>query len=185
MFRGDAERLPVRDCPAEDECRRIETINVEYLLGVATGGFWIGRLVDRLRAPSITYQYLQLGVAGIALLGIALFGSLPGLALFGLATLRTSSWSIALVDGLLAAIIIVPPTILIGASLPLAAQLLGGNVPRRGRELGTALAWVASPTASRSSSEGSAAIAASTRSSSHASHFFMIARFFSIIGSSA
>lgn len=115
-----------------------------YLLGVAIGGFWIGRFIDRLRAPSIAYQHLQLGVAGMALLGVALFGSLPALALFGFATLGTSASGIASVDSLLAAIIIVPPTILIGASLPVAARLLGigVSVPRRGRELGTALAWV-------------------------------------------
>ncbi len=113
-----------------------------YLLGLSIGGFWIGRYVGSLTRPEIAFQHLQLGVMAAAIAGVALFEFLPGLALYGLAELGISPASIALVNGTIAAIIILPPAVMIGASLPVAARLLQGPTSRRGRELGTALALI-------------------------------------------
>ncbi len=113
-----------------------------YLLGLAVGGLWIGRRIGRIERPVATFQHLQIGVAVAAIAGVGLFGFLPGFALFGFSQLGTSRWSIAVVNGVLAAIVILPPTVLIGASLPVAARLLERPVPRRGRELGTALGLI-------------------------------------------
>ena len=113
-----------------------------YLLGLTLGGLWIGRYLGRLQRPVVVFQHLQLGVAATALAGTALFGFLPSLALFGFAQLGTSPRSIAVINGIVAAAVILPPTVFIGASLPVAARLMEQRVPRRGRELGTALALV-------------------------------------------
>ena len=113
-----------------------------YLFGLALGGMWIGRYLDRLRAPVTALQHIQLAVAFAALTGIAAFPYLPTFALAGIANLGASPWAVGAVDVTVAAILVLVPTFFIGAALPVAARLMQQGPPRRGRELGTALAWV-------------------------------------------
>jgi hypothetical protein len=110
-----------------------------YLLGLALGGFLIGRSIGRMLRPAAAYQFLQLGVAGTALSGLALFGFLPSAALLGFTLLGTSPWSIATINVIVAAVVILPPTIFIGASFPVATRLMESDRPRRGSEVGLAL----------------------------------------------
>lgn len=111
-----------------------------YLLGLALGGLLIGRRLGRDQQPAKTFQYLQLSVAASALMGVALFAILPSAALFGFAWLGTAPWSIAIINAFVAAVIILPPTIFIGASFPVAARLMERGGSGRGREVGLALA---------------------------------------------
>jgi len=111
-----------------------------YLLGLALGGLLIGGRLGRDRQPAKTFQYLQLAVAASALVGMALFGVLPSAALFGFAWLGTAPWSIAVINAFVAAVVILPPTIFIGASFPVAARLMERGKSSRGREVGLALA---------------------------------------------
>ena len=111
-----------------------------YLLGLALGGLLIGGRLGRDQQPAKTFQYLQLAVAVSALMGVALFGVLPSAALFGFAWLGTAPWSIAIINAFVAAVVILPPTIFIGASFPVAARLMERGRPGRGREVGLALA---------------------------------------------
>lgn len=114
-----------------------------YILGLAAGGFWIGRYIDRLRSPAAALQHLQLAIAATSLIGIWLFGHLPTIALAGLSTLGTTPLEIALVNFAVAGLMVFAPTFLIGAALPVAARLLQRGPPERGRELGTAFGWAA------------------------------------------
>jgi len=111
-----------------------------YLLGLALGGLLIGRCLGRDRHPTKTFQYLQLAVAASTLVGMALFGVLPSAALFGFAWLGAAPWSIAVINAFVAAVVILPPTIFIGASFPVAARLMERDKSSRGREVGLALA---------------------------------------------
>lgn len=114
-----------------------------YILGLAAGGFWIGRYIDRLRSPATALQHLQLAIAATSLMGIWLFGHLPTIALAGLSSLGTTPLEIALVNFAVAGLMVFAPTFLIGAALPVAARLLQRGPPERGRELGTAFGWAA------------------------------------------
>ena len=111
-----------------------------YLAGLAIGGFLAGRLMGRIGRPAATYQFLQLGVAATALSGLAVFGLLPAAALTGFAWFGTSPASIAAINAVVAAVVILPPTIFIGAAFPVAARLMERGRVRRGREVGLALA---------------------------------------------
>ncbi len=113
-----------------------------YLAGLAIGSLWIGRYLDRLRAPATALQHIQLGVALAAVTGIAVFPYLPTVALAGFANFGASPWALGAVNALVAAILVLFPTVFLGAALPLAARLMQRGPPRRGRELGTAFAWV-------------------------------------------
>ena len=110
-----------------------------YLIGLAIGAFWVGRYLHGRNVPTALFQFLQLGVAVTALAGLAMSGVLPDLALFGFGWVGSSSFGILAVSAAAAAVIILPPTILIGATLPLGARLIEGDVPRRGWELGIVL----------------------------------------------
>lgn len=114
-----------------------------YILGLAVGGFWIGRYIDRLRSPGTTLQHLQLAIATTSLMGIWLFGHLPTIALAGFSNLGTTPLEITLVNFSVAGLMVFAPTFLIGAALPVAARLLQCGPPERGRELGTAFGWAA------------------------------------------
>lgn len=114
-----------------------------YILGLAAGGFWIGRTIDRLRSPAAALQHLQLAIAAASLMGIWLFGHLPTIALAGISSLGTTPLEIALVNFAVAGLMVFAPTFLIGAALPVAARLLQRGPPERGRELGTAFGWAA------------------------------------------
>jgi predicted membrane-bound spermidine synthase len=111
-----------------------------YLLGLAFGGFLMSRRTNWERRAGRTFWALQLSVAAMALLGAAAFGWLPSMALFGFAQLGTAPWSILAVNLLLIAAIILPPTLFIGASFPVAARLMAAARPHHGREVGIALA---------------------------------------------
>lgn len=114
-----------------------------YMLGLAAGGFWIGRYIDRLRSPATALQHLQLAIAATSLMGIWLFEHLPTIALAGLSSLGTTPLEIALVNFAVAGLMVFAPTFLIGAALPVAARLLQRGPPERGRELGTTFGWAA------------------------------------------
>ncbi len=114
-----------------------------YLLGLALGGFAMNRFSGWEVRPARAFQVLQLAIAATTLLGAGAFRWLPSVALFGYAQLGTAPGSILAVNVLLVAAIILPPTVFIGASFPVAARLLEGDRPRRGREVGLALAVTA------------------------------------------
>jgi len=120
----------------------VATVLAAYMGGLSAGAALAGRLAPRLRRPVLTYAVLELGIGGAALavpaaiagctrLAVALFGGLPeppdstglGLPLFFLG----ASFAILLV-----------PTALMGATLPLLAR----HAVRREEELGSRVAWL-------------------------------------------
>jgi len=110
-----------------------------YLLGLALGGFVTSRFAGWEARPAQTFRLLQVAIAATALLGAGIFRWLPSAALFGYAQLGTTPAGVLAVNTLLIAAIILPPTVCIGASFPVAARLLQRGRPRRGREVGLAL----------------------------------------------
>lgn len=111
-----------------------------YLLGLALGGFAMNRFSRWEVRPVRALQILQLAIAAAVLIGAGAYAWLPSVALLGFAQLGTTPASILVVNVLCIAAIILPPTVFIGASFPVAARLMEGNRPQRGREVGLALA---------------------------------------------
>lgn len=111
-----------------------------YLAGLALGAYLAGRLRWWEAQPARALQALQLAIGITVLLGASLYGRLPSAALFGFWLLGTAPWSALAVNFLLTAAVILPPTVLIGATFPVVARLMEGDRPRRGREVGLALA---------------------------------------------
>ncbi|MFN7974564.1 MAG: fused MFS/spermidine synthase [Acidobacteriota bacterium] len=115
----------------------VSTILVAFMGGLALGAFLAGRVGDRLRDPGKAYAVLELGIAALAALSIPVAAALP--ALVGRLLPRELSGA---PDVLLRFALVLPlllaPTVLMGATLPVLARYVGlGAAPDAvAREIG-------------------------------------------------
>ncbi len=101
-----------------------------YVAGLAIGSLWLARKIDKLRVPADVFSHLQIGVGILVVTGLWLFGRFPDWQLGLYQTWGTGFDTALMIDTILAAVIIVPPTILLGASFPIAARILHTGVDR-------------------------------------------------------
>jgi len=93
-----------------------------FLLGLAIGSFLFGRLADRLRRPEALLGVVQLGITVFSLLSIPALIRLPQLYVNAFPALRESWFSLELYRILLAGMVMILPTVLMGGTFPLAAR---------------------------------------------------------------
>ncbi|MCU0222948.1 MAG: fused MFS/spermidine synthase [Acidobacteria bacterium] len=94
----------------------ISTILVAYMLGLGIGGLLGGRIARRLKNGIAAYGWMELGIAVYALavpFVVGLFPSLNSALLSGM-----SFWPAALIRFVLALVVFLIPTVLMGATLP-------------------------------------------------------------------
>lgn len=93
-----------------------------YFLGMALGAWWIGRRADRLARPLAGYGVLE---AGASLLAIAITIAIPRLDALLVPVMRDleeNFLAMSLVRFAAALAVLVPPTMLLGATLPMLAR---------------------------------------------------------------
>ncbi len=105
-----------------------------YMLGLAVGSRWAARSDWLRRSPLAAYAGLELGIALYALVFPLLVGALEALypALFRL--LEGHALALSVVRFVLAFLLLLPPTFLMGASLPAMAEAIvapPGELARR------------------------------------------------------
>lgn len=107
-----------------------------FLAGIAGGSALVARGLPRARSPLRWLAVLELGVAFSVLVGVALYGRLPGLflALFG--ALSEHFWLFLAVQSAVCASIMLVPTLCLGAVLPTAAQVHARRLDALGRRVG-------------------------------------------------
>jgi len=112
------------------------TMLATYLLGLAFGGLWGGRLASRTRYPARTLGLL-VGAAGLAvLIGNRYLGTLP-LRYLRLQLSLGLDWnSSVLVKFFLAFLVMFPATFFLGAAFPVAVRAVGGGVRAAGASVG-------------------------------------------------
>lgn len=106
------------------------TVLAVFFLGLAIGSRWIGDRSARLANPLRAYGALELALAALAL------ASLPALGLAERAYdawLRGPAWAPGAVRTLLVALVLLPPTVLMGGTVPLLVRA----VVRRDGEVGS------------------------------------------------
>ena len=114
----------------------VATVVSIFLGGLGVGAFFAGRLGDRLERPLTVYGLLELGIAGYALLSpLLLMGLLPALSraagAMGLDLALLPAFRIAVATALL-----LPPTVLMGATLPVLARFYVRRIGEGGRGAG-------------------------------------------------
>lgn len=96
-----------------------------FMSGLALGSWWLGRLADRSARPARLYALLELAIAGYALLFplIVKAASLPFLAVArGYYPEHLGAVSVLRLG--LAVLLLLPPTVLMGGTLPAAVRFL-------------------------------------------------------------
>jgi spermidine synthase len=91
-----------------------------FLIGLALGSLIMARRADRVAQPLVWFGYLQLGIGLAAILMLYVFAKLPTIqSLIGVVSFRSEVASEFLAGG----VTMIVPTLLIGATFPLAARL--------------------------------------------------------------
>lgn len=94
----------------------ISTVLAAYMLGLGLGGLIGGRIASRLKHGARTYALLEIGIGVISLVVPLLLAALPTLQA---AILALPFWSAALMRFALAMVVLIGPTLLMGATLPI------------------------------------------------------------------
>jgi spermidine synthase len=98
-----------------------------FMGGLALGAALFGRLAGRLRRPLAACAWLEGGIAAYAVLLPQALAVLPGAALPLRATLGLGYDGWSLTQTALACSLLLPPTVLMGGTLPLLSQAAGGG----------------------------------------------------------
>jgi spermidine synthase len=115
----------------------VTAVLATFLLGLAAGGYTLGRLADRTPSALRIYGWLEIGVGLTAILGFALLGLLDRVHVAVASHLAPDSIVLLLVRVGLAAVVVLPPTFLMGGTLPAIARAVVGRIDSIGREVGT------------------------------------------------
>jgi len=116
------------------------TMLVTFLVGLALGGFLYARLFGRREVGLSTFGIIQLLVGLAALATIPLFERLPLLFLRLLYALGVSFSLFLSIQLLLCALVMLLPTVLLGMTFPLVAQLFTQDLYRVGSSVGISYA---------------------------------------------
>ena len=114
----------------------LSTVLAVFFAGLATGSYFFGRWSGRIRRPLRMYAAAEIGVGTLALLSPLAFST--GDAIYGrfYPALLDNFVLLSLVRLLLVAAILLPPTILMGATLPLFCRQFVKNETRIARSVG-------------------------------------------------
>ena len=101
------------------------TVLSAFMAGLALGSYFFGRYVQRWARPLRTYGWLEIGVGLYALVMPLFFAGLTPLHRLAWISLESSPLAFAAVRFLLCVAVLLPPTILMGGTLPVIAQHWG------------------------------------------------------------
>ncbi len=112
----------------------VATVVAAFMAGLALGSFGGGRIADRLPAQRAfrLYALLEVGVAALCLLTPLVLGSFPDV----FAAIERTLGANRVVRALVAGAILLPPTALMGATLPILVRAWSAREPELGRTVG-------------------------------------------------
>ncbi|MEM9193373.1 MAG: fused MFS/spermidine synthase [Myxococcota bacterium] len=114
----------------------IATVLAAFFLGLGLGSAWGGRFVQRRSRPALTYAVFEFGIGAYALLSLLI---IPNIHLVYSAFAAGASFtSLTVVRFLLAMAILLPPTVLMGATLPVLVKV----VARTGGDWSRSATWL-------------------------------------------
>jgi spermidine synthase len=112
------------------------TVLAVFFLGLALGSECFGRLSRRSTRPLLVYALLELGLAGLALASPLAFDLAERAYGWAYRSLGAGSAGLSLVRVVLVALVVLPPTWLMGGTLPLFCRGAVADAARIGRGIG-------------------------------------------------
>ncbi len=112
------------------------TMLTTFLVGLALGSFLYTRLAARRAVGTSVFGLLELGIGLSALALIPLFDALPTFFVWLFKQMALEHQNTLLVQFLISFIVMLLPTVLIGATFPCVAQLYSSSLARVGRDVG-------------------------------------------------
>ena len=107
-----------------------------YMGGMALGSYLAGRWIDRARRPLRIYALVQIGIAVLAVLSPSVLSTLDGLYAAVARALRPGLGQLTLLRLCLSILTLTPPTLLIGAALPVMSRVYAAQNGQVGRDVG-------------------------------------------------
>jgi spermidine synthase len=114
-----------------------------FLIGLAAGASFASRLVDRIRRPIFAFAVIEVGVGITSFIGAYLFNDLPYIFVQTYRLVGSSSFGVLLLARfLIASLVMIMPTLLLGALFPLVVRIVsvGERARASGRTVGDAYA---------------------------------------------
>mgnify|MGYP001818488157 CR=1 FL=1 len=115
----------------------VGTVIAAFMAGMAVGSWWFGKLADRSKNGLRMYAMIEIGIAVTALLAHLALNVLDTAYPVIYQWVSGSELLIGSVRFLLAFLLVMMPTILMGATLPVLTRLLAMNSREAGRSLST------------------------------------------------
>ena len=115
----------------------VTTVLAAYMGGLALGSILAGKWADRLRRPLRTYGVLEAAIGLYCGLSPLLFGAVDGLYLRLYRVLEPGPLEAGALQFLLSAALLLPPTALMGATLPILSRVVVESSPVAGSRVGT------------------------------------------------
>ena len=123
----------------------VAAVLATYLAGLALGAWLLGGRADRAARPLRFYGLLELGIGATALFGAVLLRWLDPLHEAAALRLAPGSPVLLVVRVLLASVVVLPPTFLMGGTLPAITRAVVAEVGTVGRDLGLLYALNTAP----------------------------------------
>jgi len=114
----------------------VSAVLTAFMAGLGMGSYVFGRLVDRKRNPLLIYAYLEVGIALSALAMPHILLLLEGLYSSIYNQYPTSIWLLQVIRTILSFLVLVVPTFLMGATLPVITKFLARRNIHAGRTIG-------------------------------------------------
>jgi|WetSurMetagenome_2_1015567.scaffolds.fasta_scaffold00272_13 spermidine synthase len=115
----------------------VSAVLAAFMLGMAAGGVIFGRLADTAKNNCATFAFVHIGIACSAALLLAVFPLLGPVYLAVYGAVGQSFFAYRAIIFILALLLIIVPTTLMGATFPVAVRMLAVAKDRRGRDIGT------------------------------------------------
>jgi spermidine synthase len=115
----------------------VSTVLTAFMGGLALGSYYFGRRSERVVKPLRLYGILEIGIGGYGLLVPLIFGALPTVYHFFWQWLQLSFFALSVVRFVFATLVLIVPTALMGATLPVLASYYARDAARIGLRVGS------------------------------------------------
>jgi len=112
------------------------TVLTAFMLGLALGSYWFGKIADRYKSPLALYGYLEISIGVYAFLFPLIASSLLPIYRFLFQNFESNYFILHSARFLLSLLFIVPPATLMGGTLPIVSRYMGIQQQQHSRVVG-------------------------------------------------